>query len=81
MFAKSSQLPAIVEGETLQLAENKQKLKEDYVKKEKLFETYYQVIYIKHAMRKGGLMHVHTVSSQISLCILHRLIREDTSFL
>ena len=30
------------------------------------------------ALYKGGLMQVSKVSSQISLCSLHRLIRDDT---
>ncbi|KAH3774522.1 HAUS augmin-like complex subunit 4 isoform X1 [Dreissena polymorpha] len=68
MFAKSSQLPAIVEGETLQLAENKQKLKEDYVKKDKLFETYYQTL----------LDSLQLLDTLISRFKLERQVEQDT---
>ena len=33
---------------------------------------------LSHVLRKLGLMHVRKVSSQISLCSPHRLIRDDT---
>ena len=36
------------------------------------------VIYICHALWKGGLMHMRQVLSQISLCSPHRFIRENT---
>lgn len=42
-FAKSSQLPAIVENDRHHLEEEKLQLKEDYVKKDKQFAVYYQV--------------------------------------
>ncbi|XP_060567322.1 HAUS augmin-like complex subunit 4, partial [Ruditapes philippinarum] len=42
-FAKSSQLPAIVENDKLHLEEEKRRLKEDFVKKDKQFAAYYQV--------------------------------------
>lgn len=41
-FAKSSQLPAIVENDKHQLEEEKNLLKEDFVKKDKQFAAYYQ---------------------------------------
>ena len=33
---------------------------------------------MSHVLRKLGLMLVHKVLSQIRLCKLHRLIRDDT---
>ncbi|KAL4235065.1 HAUS augmin-like complex subunit 4 [Mactra antiquata] len=41
-FAKSSQLPAIVENDKHHLEEEKCLLKEDFIKKDKLFSTYFQ---------------------------------------
>ncbi|XP_045192379.2 HAUS augmin-like complex subunit 4 [Mercenaria mercenaria] len=41
-FAKSSQLPAIVENDKHHLEEEKHQLKEDFVKKDKQFAAYYQ---------------------------------------
>jgi len=43
MFAKSSQLPAMVENDKHKLEEEKELLKDDLTKKNKQFTTYYQV--------------------------------------
>ena len=43
MFAKSSQLPALVETDKHHLEEAKQSLKEEQRKKDKQFAAYYQV--------------------------------------
>jgi hypothetical protein len=41
-------------------------------------ETWFDQIYLSRALWKGGLRHVRKVSSQISLCSLHRQIRDHT---
>ncbi|XP_052815256.1 HAUS augmin-like complex subunit 4 [Mya arenaria] len=68
MFAKSSQLPAMVENDKLQLEENKRQLKEDTAKKEKQFEVYYQTL----------LDSLHLLEVLISKYKLGKQLEKDT---
>lgn len=68
MFAKSSQLPVLVERDIHQLEESHRRLKEDQRKKEKQFTAYYQVL----------LDSLHLMQSLISKYKLGQQLEKDT---
>ncbi len=57
MFAKASQLPALLESEKLQHEETTKQLKRERAVRDRQFKTYYKVkiCHLGHSMQKGPL--------------------------